>query len=80
MKVKKTKIDTFAPFSITLDIETKEEAQALYAIFNNCKNTQLFEYGIDEAIKKAIGDKFYIDNGNGIISNRITYNQYYECK
>jgi hypothetical protein len=70
--------NNFNPIRLTILIETKEEAQALYAIFNHYHNRKLFPPDIINSILKKIGDEFYVGSNNCIISNNITYKNFYK--
>ena len=80
MKVYKLQsICEFAPFDVTLTVESEEEAQALYAIFNYSPNLELF---LDDAagnVRHVIGDKFS-DIPNGEIANGVDYDHFYRAK
>lgn len=74
MKVSSTKIEPkFKPFSFKLTVESKEEAQALYAIFNHIKTTELLK---SAQIRSAIGSEHYV-YGGAVIANGISYNDFY---
>lgn len=80
MKVEKQKLETpkqFEPFNLILSVETEEEARALYAIFNYCKNSDLIKYSVAEKIRNVIGN-YHI--GGGIIANNISYETFYHSK
>lgn len=82
MKATKQKLETpkgFEPFILQLEVKTKEEAQALYALFNKTSNAALLNYDCEE-IREAIGREFYVQNGSDIISNNISYSEYYYNK
>ena len=70
----------FRSFDIVLTVESVEEAQALYAIFNYVPNIALLPEGISTSIKKAIGEKFGISWKNHIIARGITYQNFYRSK
>ena len=66
----------FMPFTLEIEIENKEEAQAFYAIFNLGKNRDLLSCPEAEKIKQLIGKEFYVGSG-GIISNGVNYTKFY---
>lgn len=80
MKVSTTIITCqFDPFNLIISVESKEEAQALYAIFNHTRNTALLDgrVGPDaEQIRKAIGSNYYIREG--LIANGIKSSEFYK--
>jgi len=73
LKEKTTK--SFNPFNLIITVESKEEARALYAIFNSCRNSCLL-HNADE-IKQTIGDKYYVGEEE-VIANGVTYENYYK--
>ena len=75
MKVSSNKPEVFAPFSITLNVETEEEARSLYALFNKVNNVDLVGYTNAKLIKEEIGLKYYVNHGE--IANGVGYSQYY---
>ena len=81
MKVEKqpTPEKSFEPFVLKIEIESKEEAQALYAIFNHSRNAKLFP---DQAqnIRYIIGKDYSIDRSSDIISNNVLYSEFYMPK
>lgn len=82
MKVERKEIiesPSFKPFNIEITIESKEEAQALYAIFNYSPNADLFRYrySLCDDIKCAIGSDYYVGGYREVISNGITYKDFY---
>jgi hypothetical protein len=79
MKVNKKIIDiSFKAIELTITIETEEEAQALYAIFNFTHNRKLLKEKDTNLLLDEIGKKFYIGEKNKIISNNIAYKDYYK--
>lgn len=68
------------PFNLVISIESKEEAQALYAIFNKQENAELL--GDDKAnmVNCAIGHKYYVALSYKVIANGITHIEYYQIK
>jgi hypothetical protein len=74
MKVKSNK-NEFSPFDVTITVETKEEAQALYAVFNHTDNSRLFQGGLESLRSqfKEYGSPY----GESIIANGVTYNKFY---
>lgn len=68
----------FKPVEITLTIESQEEAQALYAIFNYTPNCDLLPEDAPDKIRAALGD--YAVRGTSPIANGITYAEFYRNK
>lgn len=77
MKAQRIEVEDgmFKPFAIQLKVESVQEAQALYALFNFGKNTSLLNNC--EAVKAVITDKYYISDPEEVIANGITYEEYY---
>ena len=69
------KDEVFVPFGIMINVETKEEAQALYAVFNHVKVSALFDDS-DEVLN-AITDKYYVCKEEQVIANGVTYEKFY---
>lgn len=69
------------PFEIVIKITTKEEARALYAIFNHSKNADLFRNNKASCVRDAIREKFehaeVTEGVQEVIANGITYKKYY---
>jgi hypothetical protein len=67
------------PFKVVIDVITKEQAQALYAIFNHTRNSDLLQ-PISENVRMQLSEKgdFYVHFGNNVIANGITYDQFYK--
>lgn len=84
MKVQRIEIEQeeqFVPFAIQINVESKEEAQALYAIFNHARNSDLINSAA--AIRDAIGEKYWVNKYDSIIAKGISYNEFYcgeKCK
>lgn len=84
MKVQRIEIEQeeqFVPFAIQINVESKEEAQALYAIFNHSRNSDLLNNAA--AIKDAIGEKYWVNKDDSIIAKGISYDEFYygeKCK
>ena len=70
----------FAPFDVTLTVESEEEARALYAIFNYMPNADLLGGDIGERIRKVIGEHFSELGSDCQIANGITYPEFYSHK
>lgn len=72
--------EQFKPFELVLRIQSQEEAQALYAMFNYVKSNAVLDIDSAMAIKKAIGEEFYIGcrESNKVIGNGVTYGEYYK--
>jgi hypothetical protein len=70
----------FNPFDLTLKVRSREEAQALYAMFNYVKSNCVLDNDTVMAIKNAIGEEFYIgcSNSHTVIGNGVTYGEYYK--
>ena len=64
----------FVPFDLILRVETREEAQALFAIFNYGPNRDLLPRLNRDTIKHLLND-YYVTAG--VIANKITYGVYY---
>ena len=78
MKVEKEKLELdFEPFNLIIAVETIEEAQALYAIFNLVKNNKLLGEASCSDIKSAIGCEHHVAVNDAIIANEVTYQEYY---
>lgn len=80
MKVNRIELEQepmFEPFAIKVNVESKEEAQALYAIFNYAKNSSLIGNIAADKIQDAISREYYVGNSESIIANGISYQQYY---
>jgi len=75
MKVEKNK--SFTPFDITITVESKEEAQALYAIFNYTPNCNLLSDDISIQIRHTIGNEYSVTRSHDIIANGIDYEDFY---
>lgn len=84
MKVQRIEIEQeeqFVPFAIQINVESNEEAQALYAIFNHSRNSDLLNNAA--AIKDAIGEKYWVNKDGDIIAKGISYDEFYygeKCK
>ena len=79
MKVRKTELATnFPPFEIIITIETKDEARALWAIFNYVPNTDLLPEEMSEEVRRTIGGEFGCLGGE--IAKGVTYSQFYRSK
>lgn len=86
MKVQRIEIEQeeqFVPFAIQINVESKEEAQALYAIFNHSRNSGILNNAA--AIKDAIGEKYWVfdKTGGKTIAKGISYDEFYygeKCK
>jgi len=83
MIVRKTEdgcVPLFKPFTISITIESREEAKALYAIFNHKTNSRLLPPGSAIEIRESIGEVGYLyqenDKGNGYI-NGVNGDTYY---
>jgi hypothetical protein len=78
MKIDKTSVaipETFKPVAFTITCETKEEAQAMYAVFNYSPNTELVGSAHADAIKSAIGN--HSVRSYETIARGVTYNRFY---
>ena len=79
MKIQRNNIkrnDNFGPFNLVLTIESKEEAQALYAIFSYVPNIALMVNATADI--RALLEKYRITNG--VIANNITVGPFYKSK
>lgn len=79
--------EKFNSFQLIFTIHTKEEAQALYAIFNHSRNVCLLEYrsdsmaSISKIIRGSIGEDYYTPGGDkAVISHGITKEEFYNYK
>ena len=70
----------FKEFDVTFTIENEEEARALYAIFNYFPNVYLLGDGEAAAIRSAIGEGFSKLPSGSVISNGVTYREFYRSK
>lgn len=78
MKISRTGSDKFKPFTLNIRVETKEEAQALYAIFDLRGNTRLFDTTTTRAIRSSIGEENYVCKSDSVISRGIRYCEFYK--
>ena len=81
MKVHKEELpipESFSPFKLTCTVESREEAQALYAIFNYSPNLDLLPHS-GQGIRDTIGDQYKV-NYSDIIANNISYSRFYRSK
>jgi len=81
MKVKTTfPKKEFTPFTIELTVETQEEGQALYALFNYTGCALLFPSSSRDAVKTALSThgNFYVGNYPQVIARGITYEAFYD--
>jgi len=67
--------ESFRPFNLTISVESREEAQALYAIFNYCPNIDLLPSAL--SISSLLKD---YEISDGIIANKVTYDNFYRSK
>lgn len=63
--------------SITFTFESDEEKRAMYAMFNFSHLTRLICSWPIMTIKRVIGDEHYVWRNTDIISNGITYKDFY---
>ena len=79
MKLIKDSIPTFTPFNITLRVESQEDANALYAIFNHADNTNLLDFECYN-IRSFLDSKCKIGGRNfgEIIANGVLYEDFYK--
>ena len=78
MKVRRTSEPCFKSFSIELEVQTEEEARALYAIFNHTRNIDLLPDDISKDIKEIIGDCHYVGQSDcSVIANGINGKTFY---
>lgn len=70
----------FQPFKLELTVSTLDQARALYAIFNHTGNSGLLSdtHMITGALLKQVGDRVYVSDRNQIISNGVTYSEFYK--
>lgn len=74
--------DEFVPFRLNILIESREEAQAMYAIFNLVHNAKLLDGKTAECIRRLIGQEYSLDDSasrsNDVaIANGFPRSQYY---
>lgn len=76
------KVDSkkFVPFDLVLTVESREEAQALYAVFNHSDNADLIGWGAGKNIQEVLGEEYYIDKRDMVIAGGITYEEFYRGK
>lgn len=67
----------FKPFDLILSVQTQEEAQALYAMFNCAPADKVLPMATSERIREAIGEEFHVSGRKSIIGNGVTYEEYY---
>ena len=72
---RKNKAEIFEEFDIVLMIKSREEAQALYAVFNRSTNRDLVGWDDANCILPVIGKEYYVDSG--IIANDISAEEFY---
>jgi len=80
MKVGRTEdsLKGFQPFSITITIESREEAQGLFAMFNCNRSRKVLGDAAAMSVREAIGREYYMyESGNVVIGNGVTYAEYY---
>lgn len=80
MQVEKNYVEdvaVFKPFELKLTVQTREEAQALYAMFNNVSSSRVLPGTVTDVVLRNIGKEFYIDRDDAIIGNGVTYKSYY---
>ena len=65
---------SFTPLTLTITIESEEEARALYAIFNHRRNVSLLPKNI--ACRKMLSK--YTTPSEEVIANGVTYEQFYQ--
>ena len=65
----------FIPFTVSITVESGEEARALYAIFNHASASHLLRDEVVSRIKDAIGREHYVASGH--IANKVTYDEHY---
>lgn len=79
MKVTRTNQTGFTPFTLSITVESEEEARALYAIFNHTRNVRLLSANADMRIRNAIGHEHYITCKTGdIIANGVRLGEFYK--
>ena len=67
---------SFEPIVLTITLETAEEARAMYAIFNNGRNTALLSKG-GYPVKEALGVDYYVGGNKDVIAQGVTYGKFY---
>ena len=71
----------FQPFNLILKVESREDAQALFAIFSHRNNQRLLGSMTAHKICDEIGDEYKTTGGDRIIANGVTAVDYfYPCK
>lgn len=81
MKVKRISNEPlFTPFSFTITVETRHDAQALYAIFNLWDNKRLIGAVASDAVKSVISSDYYVSGDDKVIANGVTYKEYYQLR
>lgn len=75
MKVNSAKKE-FQEIELNIIIETQEEAQALYAIFNHGNNAELLGNQVTEKIRESISGEYCVSKG--IIAHDIKAEDFYK--
>ena len=66
----------FEPIVLTITLETAEEARAMYAIFNNARNTALLSKG-GYPVREALGETHYVGGSKDVIAQGVTHGEFY---
>ena len=66
----------FEPIVLTITLETAEEARAMYAIFNNGRNTALLSKG-GYPVREALGETHYVGGSKDVIAQGVTHGEFY---
>ena len=75
MKVSKT--SELGVDSITFTFESDDEKRAMYAMFNFSHFIRLVRSWPIETIKRVIGGEHYVCYNHNVISNGVTYKDFY---
>lgn len=77
MKISTPEEGDFKPIHLDITIETEEEAQAIFAIFNYTPNTNLLPECVSEKITNILAP-YEVIGSDDEIANGITYNDFYK--
>ena len=79
MKIRKSSASpSFTPFDLIFSVESREEAQALYAIFNYVPNLELLPIQQKLVVGEMLAE--YANCHNNYIANNVTYYDFYRSK
>ena len=76
MKVEvKQQAPAFTPMQVVIDVETEEDAQAIYAMFNYFPFTKALGLGSGGMVRADIGEQYYVATGE--IARGVTTREFY---